>query len=145
VSYISISVCGSRYSSRFAELPRYPDLPHFKKGFTSLKWRSGSDNKTIALVRFLSHLDHISLLPFQLLTPVLDAVLPSKLNKRRSILQLFRLLGEFAILIRFTQHTDVTLERMRGVLDRMSHLQEVSTILVGFEINSCFSGTGRDV
>ena len=46
----SFCVCSDWICGRFQSMRRYPNLTHFAKGITGLRWRSGSDHAVISKV-----------------------------------------------------------------------------------------------
>jgi hypothetical protein len=67
---------------------------------------------------------------------------PSKSKQRQKILQLFRLFGECSILLRFTVHTDITVEKLQEVLNDMEILQKVGNSLLRL-LTLIFLGSAR--
>jgi hypothetical protein len=66
---------------------------------------------------------------------VLESVLPERPVENKfpfttqlhnNIIGLFRVMGEFMVLLQFTTHTDVSLESMEVTLKKMSVLEKVN-------------------
>ncbi|KAG8790704.1 hypothetical protein FRC16_000755 [Serendipita sp. 398] len=102
----------------FKNLPRYPNLPGFAQGVTSLKWRSGSDHAVLS----------------KTIVPILDCIYDSKTAVQNNIIRLFRLFSECMLLVGFQAHTDTTLSILQTVLREISELQEQIASIWGINL-----------
>ncbi|KDN42568.1 hypothetical protein RSAG8_06711, partial [Rhizoctonia solani AG-8 WAC10335] len=90
--------------NRIRSIPRYPDLKHFPNGITGLKYVTGKEHGVI----------------LRSIAPLLDDLISDEY--RKVVLGTFRTLATIHMLVKFTTHTDVSLEELGQQIRKFNRL-----------------------